>query len=221
MLHGLLLPVFPNSARGRGTATLIGKNCIITAAHCLYDQEHGGMAARAEFFLGVNNGTYYYKRSLVKEVRIHSLYAQGCMDLSREKRLNHDIAVASIEEDIGQEVGWASLKVFKDADLSNIKVNITGYPSPVANDNVSFTTYKMHTMEGPITQTDDYRIHYDIDTFGGQSGSGVWRLGKDRIVDCLGVHANGYTEEDKYNNGTRINEEKFDIIQSWLNQINK
>ncbi|MCP9489397.1 MAG: DUF3891 family protein [Solirubrobacteraceae bacterium MAG38_C4-C5] len=55
------------------------------------------------------------------------------------------------------------------------------------------------------------KVHYDIDTAGGQSGSGVYRfLNNERHV--FGVHAYGGATT---NSGTRINGEVFNNLLSW------
>lgn len=221
----MLLGKFVNGVKSRGTGTLIGERYFITAAHCFLDEENGRLKEDdASFFLGITTGEdqsqFYHKKALINQVRIHRLYIEGIQEKNREKQLHYDLAVAKIDQDFGKQEGWASLKVLEDKQLINLSVNVTGYPSP-GDTHVEFHTYHMYTMEGQITTVDPYRIHYDIDTSGGQSGAGIWKIGSNNVVDCVGVHANGFTENDMHNNATRINIKNFDMITKWLKEMEK
>ena len=175
------------------------------------------MREDAEFYLGYKD-SFFLKKALVKEARVHKSYIEGVRERDEAKQKNYDIAIVKIDEFLGDQEGYASLKVFKENDLKKLKVNITGYPSP-GTSQIEFQTYVMYTMEGEIKKVDPYRIHYDIDTSSGQSGSGVWLLRRDNGVDCLGVHAYGRDEEDRHNSATRINEDHFNMIENWLKKM--
>ena len=60
----------------------------------------------------------------------------------------------------------------------------------------------MFEMEGPLTQFDDFMLHYDIDTSSGQSGAGLWIM-KNGIVNTFGIHTLGNSLSNQ-NSGIRI-----------------
>ena len=78
-------------------------------------------------------------------------------------------------------------------------------------------SYNMYTMEGPIKTITPHRIFYPIDTSGGQSGSGVWIVNQEGLVECVGVHTTG----DKIlgNGAVRINEENFNVLLEWFSKF--
>jgi glutamyl endopeptidase len=221
-----VLSEFSNGVKGRGTGTLIGSNCFVTAAHCIYDPDYGGHAKNVTFFVGIKGVTdnwdatessslSYLKKSRAQGVYVHKSYITG----GYENQLHYDMAIVHMKEDFGKDFGWASLKAFKDDELIKKAFNVTGYPSPGAEP-IAFNTCIMKTMEGPISAADNHRIHYDIDTSGGQSGAALWKL-ESNVIKCAGIHANGFTETDSHNNATRINGANFAILKLWLDEISR
>lgn len=74
-------------------------------------------------------------------------------------------------------------------------------------------------MQGPIVLPRKHKIYYHIDTSGGQSGSGVWILNPEEIVQCLAVHTTGRAPREEGNGAVRINEENYGIITDWLKAL--
>ena len=77
----------------------------------------------------------------------------------------------------------------------------------------------MWTMSGVIGITAERRLHYSMDTAGGQSGAPVWT---DEHPNCSGpcgraIHAYGVGGGDTNNSGTRIIQEVFDNLTTWRN----
>lgn len=214
-LHGFIECRYSNGFVGRGTATLIDKSCLITAAHCLYDYDHGAdkyiPATEIHFYLGRNNDRYTYKLNPSKFI-VHPQYLQ------RDE--NYDFGVIKLEENIGLEAGWASLKVCDDVVLEKETINVSGYPADKGFLNIlrNVPSYNMYTMTGPIAKVTKNKIYYRIDTSEGQSGAGVWVLNPEGIVECLGVHVTGHKLEG--NGAIRITEENLELVKEWLSNFN-
>ena len=176
---------------------------------------HGGYAKQAKFYVGMEgqgtNEQNYLLYSPVSKFRIHEEYLEND---------RHDLAVAKLDKNVGVDVGWAALKAFKDEELKGINVNVTGYPSFYGRE--GFTTYLMYTMEGPIFKVDPNKAYYYIDTSGGQSGAGVWKINTEtNIVECVAVHVNGFEKHGEPNEATRINKENFSTIYDWKAKFEK
>lgn len=212
-VHAHLISIFPSGEQSRGTATLINKNCLITAGHCLYDKEEGGIATNVVLFFG-RHGNRFLKKSLSNKFIVHPEY------LKNDE--NYDFSVINLKEDIGNELGWASIKVSDDQELENRTVNISGYPGTKGffNNLLSRPSYEMYTMEGPIVSAKKHKIYYHLDTSGGQSGSGVWVLNNE-ILECVAIHTTGKSPREEGNGAVRINEENFNIITDWMNFYQK
>ncbi|MBX9786427.1 MAG: trypsin-like serine protease [Alphaproteobacteria bacterium] len=204
--------VFPSGVEGRGTATLIEKNHLLTAGHCLYDKEEGGFITEATIYFG-RHGNCFLKQSKIEKFIVHPEYLQNDE--------NYDLAVAKISGNLGQELGYASLVVPDDATLKNKMVAVTGYPGTkgLFNTLFDFPSYHMYSMEGPIVLHRKHKVYYHIDTSGGQSGAGVWTLNSEEIVQCLAVHTTGRGPKEEGNGAVRINDENYRIIADWVETL--
>lgn len=203
---------FPSGVKGRGTATLIGNNHIITAGHCFYDKEEGGLATNAAVYFG-RHGNRFLRKSLIEKFTVHPEYLQNDE--------NYDLAVARINGNIGEELGYASLIVPDDEALKNKSIAVTGYPGTIGFFKTLFNlpSYHMYSMHGPIVLARKHKIYYHIDTSGGQSGAGAWILSPEEIVQCLAVHTTGRGPKEEGNGAVRINEENYGIITDWIKAL--
>lgn len=225
-IHGFLETQFSDRIV-RGSATFISKSCILTAAHCLYSNINHKMEEPKSiaFYLGMNQNfrfdltqgihlvTNYAKRVEGLEIYVHSEYLE-------EEDENYDFGIVKLGEDTGKEIGWASLRAPEHNELESMHVSITGYPASKSPFNMAFSipSYNMYTMSGPIKKISKHKIYYNVDTSGGQSGSGVWRINQEGKVECVGVHTTGGTKIEG-NGAVRINQENYAIILEWLSRL--
>lgn len=101
-------------------------------------------------------------------------------------------------------VGWLGFWNLGDADLLATTGNIAGYPGDKPAGTMWFDARRIASVSAR-------KVHYDIDTVGGQSGSGVYRLlNNERHV--IAVHAYGGATT---NSGTRINGEVVNNLLAW------
>lgn len=85
---------------------------------------------------------------------------------------------------------------------TNRNVKIGGYPADLGQ--------RQYIMSGPATLESNGRLHYTIDTFGGQSGAPILDNVNNRII---GVHSAGYRDLD-LNLGAALDSIKILFIKS-------
>ncbi len=129
---------FPNGEVGRGTATLINKNFLITAGHCLYDRDEGGLATEVSIFFG-RSGNRFLKKCISNKFIVHPEYF--------ENNENYDFSLIHLTENVGNELGWASLKVLSDKELEQKRVNVAGYPGTKGFLELSFLYLHTHSIQ--------------------------------------------------------------------------
>jgi glutamyl endopeptidase len=56
---------------------------------------------------------------------------------------------------------------------------------------------------------------YDIDTFGGQSGSPIWQETQETGVVAVGIHTTGGVSS---NSGTRISSDVMENLVNWITE---
>ena len=210
-VHGHMRMEFLPSSVYIGSGTLIGDKYVITAAHNLFDRGTKTSVKKLQFFPG-KEGTSIPYESPITHFAVHPDWYNS--SLSDDKAKEVDIGVVKLKEPLGNFAGFYGYREFDENELKNKKLNITGYPG-------EYSGKHMYTMEGYLKKVDDHRIYYDIDTSGGQSGSGVWVKIQDPDDNeespyVVGVHAYGSVDT---NSGTRLTHENAEKLKIWLEKL--
>jgi glutamyl endopeptidase len=188
-----------NGAMYVGTGWFIGPRTIATAGHCVYMHKEGGWAASIDVIPAKFGPREPYQRVTARKFRT----VDGWI---KEKRQDLDYAVILLDdESIGKRVGWFEVAAQSDGELKKSLANISGYPADLEQAEFQF----FHAR--PLGRALPTRVEYDIDTFGGQSGSPVWVEGSGGVV-AIGVHTTGAATG---NSGTRITEPVIDNFITW------
>lgn len=183
----------------RCTGWFIGPRTVMTSGHCVYSHSAGGWAKRIEVIPGMNSNYRPYGSQFSYSLRSvrgwvydkNSDYDYGCIILPNKN--------------LGNRVGWFGFTNLSNGSLNNLLVNNSGYPG-----DKPFGTQWYNA--GRITQVTDRKLFYMFDTFGGQSGSPVWRyLNGQR--HAVGIHGYGGCP----NKAVRINRSVFNNMLAWKN----
>jgi glutamyl endopeptidase len=118
---------------------------------------------------------------------------------------DHDFALITLDHEIGRESGWFGYATF--TNVVGLTAHISGYPGDLDDGMVQYSGY------GPVDDATDYQVLYRIDTYGGESGSGVYEIDADGSPYIFAVHTWGAAQT---NGGTRLIRAKFDSIEAWM-----
>jgi len=197
MMLGDQLKLIIGSATGRsyvGTGWLIDNRTVITAGHCVYLHNEGGWAQEILVMPG-RNGTGV-------PVRRTSSGLFSVRGWIRDKQPASDYGAIRLSEPFSDH-GSLGYTVASNSELSSYNCHVVGYPSD-----------KNGTMWGHVRrlkQVNPRTIVYDIDTYGGNSGSPVFVVLGNRVF-AVGIHNYG---DRSGNSGTRITDTVFDNMESW------
>ncbi len=202
--------VSPAGGSAVGTGFFVGPRTIVTAGHCVHHMP---------FFGG------WVDHILVSPGRNGDEFPLGTVRANRVSALSNwvndadpdfDIGCIHLDEDKGLETGTFDFAALGDAELQSHLVNVSGYPADLANGQ------EQYFAANRVLHVSDRRIFYDVDTFGGQSGSGVF-VQQDAKSEptVVAIHAYGtggtpFHLGIEANSAPRILPEVFDIIQSWI-----
>jgi V8-like Glu-specific endopeptidase len=190
---------WPNGQGGGCSGTMISPRHVLTAGHCVYQDAKGGWADSIEVVPGLDG---YYKPYGSAYASFFRSVTAWTVDANPEA----DYALITLDRNIGNTVGWFGYGNW--SNLEGVTGHLAGYPGDLGGGREMYYDYD------PIQDTNDKRLFYQIDTFNGQSGSGVYRkIDGNRYV--MGVHAYG-NGGDGFNKATRINSSRFDRIQGWI-----
>ena len=194
-----LLIRWPNGQGGGCSGTMIAPRYVLTAGHCVNQDSKGGWATSVEVVPGLD-GTYRpYGSAFATRFRSVTAWTE-------DQNADSDYALITLDRNMGNTTGWFGYGTW--SNLEGITGHLAGYPADRG------AGVEMYYDYDPILDTNDKRLFYQIDTFNGQSGSGVYRkIDGSRYV--MGVHAYG-VNGDNLNKATRINSSRFDRIQDWI-----
>ncbi|MBX9908178.1 MAG: trypsin-like serine protease [Beijerinckiaceae bacterium] len=206
------LTLYPQSGLGSfiGTGWFVHPKVLLTAGHCVHDKDQlGGPARRVVVKPGLGNATEPFGR--FEAVRLAALDRW-----IKHKDPDYDIGCIFLNEPVGDRTGVFDLRTATDADLASRLVNISGYPA----DRDGGREQYFHANR--VQATTPRSIFYDVDTFGGQSGSPVFLQDEpDARPIAIGIHAYGTgrtppTPGLSANSGPRLTADVLATIESWV-----
>lgn len=205
-----LKPKPPFTSSFIGTGWFIGPKTLLTAGHCVFSKsDFGGWIGSIEVSPGRNGAKFPY--GTVTSTRFSATKVwQGGPDP------DYDIGCIHLDQPLGDAVGYFKIASLSDKDLEGALLNISGYPG----DRGGGEQQLFHANR--VLRTSARRVFYDIDTYGGQSGSPVWHQatpGAEPVA--VGIHAYGVGGTPgswgiTANSGPRLIPEMVDMIKEWL-----
>lgn len=200
--HASLLITARDGSLWIGTGWFIGPHTLMTAGHVVYIKNSGvdgrdGFVRSIKVMPGRNGTTLPYGSVTSSNLRT----VKGWADNGDEE---HDYGAIILDTDLGATTGWLGFGVYNDATLTSSVGNVSGYPGDKPSGTQWYAARRIASVAAR-------KVYYDIDTFGGQSGSAVYR-----IVDgkryAFAVHAYGGATT---NSGTRIVTPVYNNMVAW------
>lgn len=184
-----------------GTGWLISARTVITAGHCVYMHNEGGWAESIEVIPAMNGSLKPYGSGLAATFRTSSGWAN-------DRNRDYDYGAIILKSDYrpGDIVGSFGFATRNDNDIKNFTLNLSGYPADKGAAEQWFMARKPSAVSDSV-------ITYQIDTFGGQSGSPVWFLQSNNRY-AIGIHTNGHNSG---NSATRIVSDVYNNLTTWKN----
>lgn len=200
--HASLLITAADNSQWIGTGWFIGPHTLMTAGHVVFIKNSGipgrdGWVRSIVVMPGRNGASLPYGSVTSRSFR-------SVVGWTQNGDQNYDYGAIILPSDLGLTTGWFGFGVWGDSELMTVTGNISGYPG----DKPSGTQWYAARRIASVTAR---KVYYDIDTAGGQSGSGVYRIingGRYGIA----VHAYGGATT---NSGTRIVSPVFSNMVNW------
>jgi len=190
-----------DGARFGCSGAMIGPRTVLTNGHCVFMHDHGGWVRNVRVIPGKNGASEPFGSAV-------STFYHSVTGWTQSKSSNYDYAVIVLPPDrkLGNSTGWMGLANLSFFSLLGLQVNSSGYPG----DKPAGTQWWNANNVLAVT---DRRLFYRLDTFGGQSGSPVWRF-KDGQRHIVAVHNTGGAA---FNGSVRLVKPVFDNLVAWKN----
>jgi glutamyl endopeptidase len=205
-----LIPRRPLTSTYIGTGWFIGSRTLLTAGHCVHSPtDFDGWIGSIEVSPGRNGSDFPYET--VTATRFSALQQWiGSADP------DYDIGCIQLSEPLGDTVGYFKIASLTDSDLTNALINVSGYPGDLDDGRSQY----FHANR--VLRTSSRRVYYDVDTYGGQSGSPVWvQSSATAEPEAIAVHAygTGGTAPSfgiRANSGPRLSPDIVATVKEWL-----
>jgi V8-like Glu-specific endopeptidase len=183
-----------------GTGWFIGPRVLATAGHCVFLQKEGGWADAIEVIPGKSGASAPYGRQTARRFASVDGWVSGAAR-------DFDYGVIFLDDPaLGTRVGNFEVEAALDSEMAGVAARVSGYPAD--RDRAEHQYYH----ERRLQRATPTRLLYDIDTFGGQSGSPIWRQLEGGHPVAIGIHTTGGLTS---NSGTRISEPVLDNLVQW------
>lgn len=184
-----------------GTGVVIDEFHVLTCGHNVYIAEHGGWVKSIQVIPAINDESNFCGYAWAKYMRTYASWT--AFQDSRD-----DWAVLTLDRKLGQYTGWMGrLTADYTSSIYNETLITAGYPLDISRGN------KLCYDSAKGDRADQYNHWYYLDTYDGQSGSPVWvNLNGSNYI--ISIHTNSGSG---LNMGTRLNYNKFDTLNEWLN----
>lgn len=184
-----------------GTAWFISPTVLATAGHCVFMHEANGWPVSIEVIPALNGADQPFRKAITSKFESNNGWVN-------DRNSDFDYGVIFLDKPLDESIGYFSFAAPPDNFLVSNIANISGYPTDL--DRATRQYYHARA----INRASSRRLYYEIDTYGGQSGSPIWmNLGEGRRV-AVGIHTTGSSTS---NHGTRITEEIFKNFKTWKN----
>ena len=201
-VHASLRITANDGSQWIGTGWFIGPHTLITAGHVVFIKNSGvpnrdGWVRSITVIPGRNGAAQPFGSSVSSNLR-------SVTGWTGSGNQEYDYGAIILSTDLGSSTGWLGFGAFSDATLLASIANISGYPG----DKPAGTQW-YHARK--VTSVGPRKVYYDVDTFGGQSGSAVYRIVNGQRF-AVAVHAYGGATS---NSGTRITTPVFNNLVAW------
>lgn len=187
------------------TGTVIGKDTVLTNAHCIYNKDTKQYIKSGYIIPALNDSHYSYGYYNIESYSIPSGY------INSGGSAQYDFAVMKVSTNGGSHIGdvVGSLGVKQVNSIKGTGIKIYGYPADKA---VSTGAVSQWGTSGSILQENSSLAFYEIDTFGGQSGSAMLNSSN----QIIGVHNGAYdlnaNDVSDSNGGPKMIKPMYDFV---------
>lgn len=205
-----LIPKPPLTSSFIGTGWFIGPRTLLTAGHCVHsNSDFGGWIGAIDVSPGRNADKFPF--GTVRATRFSALDAW-----QKNSDPDFDIGCIHLDQPLGQQVGYFKIASLSDEDLEDALLNVSGYPGDRGQGREQY--FHMNR----VLHASARRVYYDIDTYGGQSGSPVWHQASadsERVAVAVHAYGVGGTAANlgiTANSGPRLTPEVVATVREWL-----
>ncbi len=196
-----------NGGLSSGTGFLVGPKLLLTAAHCIYDENNNIMPV--VFYPAYDNGSSHNEKSSGWQ----TIYSYPTWRDNHENRA-YDLALIELDWNMGDEFGWFGSQSYgTNPEMNGLSIKEYGFPKLVGNAKSQYYT------KGSIQNTNDTYFHTTAVNYEGMSGGPILRSSDNYavgLVSALIRNRNIFGNVTSFETyGRRITQDIIDLINSY------
>lgn len=202
---------FSNGSKSTFSAFMIGPSAAVTAGHCVYDSDKGGVATSVTAIPGKNGSSNPYGSATSSKIIVSPQYEAGA-------GTNYDWAIIELNSAIGNKTGWLGIR-WQSTSYNDTYIYNSGYPSASTTVGQLSDQSYMFVGRGYVKSTDTYTFIGDWDATGGNSGGPVFSYYNDTGYTLIGILTAGSgTNTDgsgypiAFSKATRITQDMYELF---------
>ena len=194
--HTGLITISGNNA---GTGFLVGRNLVLTAAHCVMDDNNQFYDWR--FYPAYAGGAYEGYSSGWAEVYYSNNWTSSHSP-------DYDWCLCILYEDLGSRFGWYACQTYSNnSDFDGRSVGDIGYPGAFEDGHYQYYTY------GTVSNTHDRYFDSTSQVISGFSGGPIYQTSNKYVI---GLNKGYYTSRPHITFGVKITHDIVDLINSFI-----
>jgi V8-like Glu-specific endopeptidase len=158
-----LFMTFPNGGNYVGSGTMIQSRFVLTAGHCVHDKNLGGWARSITVVPAYNYGNRPYGTAWGTQFYAWSFWINN-------KDFNWDMGMIKLDRSIGSLTGWMGYGYNTNNSFFSGKT-FYNHSYPAAS---PYNGQQMFYQRGTFDGITNRVVYYNRNSFGGQSGSGMY-----------------------------------------------
>ena len=208
------------------TGWLIDKNSILTSGHCSFDPpastgngDGGGLIASATFFPGRNNTGNGVVQNPFGSCSAQTVFAPTQWMSNGKPQFDYSVQNLTPSCDFSATAGSFGMFSLPGTNaFAGRRMRVEGYPGDLGRLPGNYGSRYM--MAGNVHHSSNTMLFYPMDTYGGQSGSPVFKFNRPSCGGPCGgaVHSYGAGGTPLNNSGPRLTDARISEIVSFASQ---